>query len=286
MVQPEAELYRSTASLFAGAKRYRGDRNHRDKRDTLKCLLRGDSHVASECGKYPNVHSKLKIVMEKKLCFNCFQKHTVFSCRSKKRCQRCGRKHHTTICQTDNSQLNRTIPRQTTRNADPQQTNGDAAVLYTSARQSQSGVLLKTAITDVCYRDIYISAAVLFDEGAQRSFITETLANELQLQRENTEAISLSTFGGSSGKIQHIYTSTVYVITEQQQKIPVPVLIVPTIAMPIDISHRSDIAELSYLKGLRLAHPISDDNAFQLSLLVSADFYWDFGIYCSSIQFY
>ena len=112
---------------------------------------------------------------------------------------------------------------------------------------------------------------MLFDEGAQRSFITETLANELQLHRENTEAFSLSAFWGKSGKIQHIDTSTVYVITEQQQKIS----IVPTIATPIDIIHRSDIAELSYLKGLRLAHTISDDNTFQLSLLVGADFYWD-----------
>ena len=51
MVQPEAELYGSTASLFAGAKCYRGDRNHRDSRQTLKCLLCGDPHVTSECGK-------------------------------------------------------------------------------------------------------------------------------------------------------------------------------------------------------------------------------------------
>ena len=54
MVQPEVELYRSTASLFAGAKRYRGDRNHQDKRNILKCLLCGDPHVTSECGKNPD----------------------------------------------------------------------------------------------------------------------------------------------------------------------------------------------------------------------------------------
>ena len=54
MVQPEAELYGSTASLFVGAKRYRGDRNHRDSRQTLKCLLCGDPHVTSECGKDPD----------------------------------------------------------------------------------------------------------------------------------------------------------------------------------------------------------------------------------------
>ena len=120
------------------------------------------------------------------------------------------------------------------------------------------------------------SAAILFDEGAQRSFITEALANELQLPRQSTEAVSLSAFGGSSEKYQHIDTSTVYVVTKQQQKIPIRVLIVPTIATPIDISHRSDITKLSYLKGLKLAHPISYAREFPISLLIGADFYWDF----------
>ena len=54
MVQPEVELYGSTSSLFAGAKHYRGDRNHGDSRHTLKCLLCGDPHVTSECGKNPD----------------------------------------------------------------------------------------------------------------------------------------------------------------------------------------------------------------------------------------
>ena len=119
------------------------------------------------------------------------------------------------------------------------------------------------------------SAAILFDEGAQRSFITEALANELQLPRQRTEAVSLSAVGGSSEKYQHIDTSTVYAVTKQQ-KIPIRVLIVPTIATPIDISHRSDITKLSYLKGLKLAHPISYAREFPISLLIGADFYWDF----------
>ena len=51
MVQPEAELYRSTTSLFVGTKGYRDHRNHGDSRQTLKCLLCGDPHVTSECGK-------------------------------------------------------------------------------------------------------------------------------------------------------------------------------------------------------------------------------------------
>ena len=277
--RPEVESYGSAASLFAGPKHGSNGKAEclRDNKQTLNCLLCRDSQVVSQCKKYPDVQSKLKVVKERKLCFNCFRKHAVFLCKNKNRCQLCGRKHHTTICQTNTGNS------QTTRTADPQpqttrnhQTTRDAVVLYTSAQQSRAGVLLKTAITDVCYKHNINSAAILFDEGAQRSFITEALANELQLPRQSTEAVSLSAFGGSSEKYQHIDTSTMYVVTKQQQKIPIPVLIVPTIATPIDISHRSEITKLSYLKGLKLAHPISYAREFPILLLISADFYWDF----------
>ena len=54
MVQTEAELYGSTTSLIVGKKGYRDDRNREDSRQTLKCLLCGDPHVTSECGKIPD----------------------------------------------------------------------------------------------------------------------------------------------------------------------------------------------------------------------------------------
>ena len=61
MVQSEAERYGSRASLFVGTKGYRDHNNHGDSRQTLKCLLCGDLHVTSECGKNPdNVLSLLE----------------------------------------------------------------------------------------------------------------------------------------------------------------------------------------------------------------------------------
>jgi hypothetical protein len=70
-------------------------------------------------------------------------------------------------------------------------------------------------------------------------------------------------------------TATVYLVTDRKKKIPLKVLIVPTIATPIDNTHRSDISSLPYLKGLKLAHPVTHDKEFSISLLIGADFYWD-----------
>ncbi|VDI06839.1 Hypothetical predicted protein [Mytilus galloprovincialis] len=62
-----------------------------------------------------------------------------------------------------------------------------------------SQVLLKTAIATVhSNAQVSMDANILFDEGAQRSFITDSLAEQLELKPKGTEAISISGFGGGA----------------------------------------------------------------------------------------
>jgi hypothetical protein len=46
------------------------------------------------------------------------------------------------------------------------------------------------------YGDLLITAHILFDEGAQRSFITQSLADELELSPEKSETLNLSVLAG------------------------------------------------------------------------------------------
>ena len=121
---------------------------------------------------------------------------------------------------------------------------------------------------------MHAEASILFDEGAQKSFITEHLAAELQLTRETTETIYLASFGSTTSKVQQVDIATVHVIAENRQMIPVRVLVVPTISTPIN-NRTQHVSELPYLHGLRLAHPGTSDSTFQISMLIGADFYWD-----------
>ena len=57
--------------------------------------------------------------------------------------------------------------------------------------------------------------------------------------------------------------------------IPLTVLIVPTIAAPIHTVDHKAIINLPYLAGLQLAHPISSDEQFSITLLIGADQYWN-----------
>ena len=51
-------------------------------------------------------------------------------------------------------------------------------------------------------------------------------------------------------------------------------LIVPTIAVPLGNRQR-DAVSLPYLRGLKLAHPLTGEDIFSISLLIGADKYWD-----------
>jgi hypothetical protein len=58
--------------------------------------------------------------------------------------------------------------------------------------------LLQTARATVGNQTTYCEANILFDEGAQRSFITKDLATRLQLQTTEREFISVSGFGAQT----------------------------------------------------------------------------------------
>ncbi|XP_052820064.1 uncharacterized protein LOC128245883 [Mya arenaria] len=53
----------------------------------------------------------------------------------------------------------------------------------------------------------------------------------------------------------------------------IDVLIVPTIAVPLS-NIQKEVKSLSYLRGLKLAHPVTDAESFDISLLIGADSYW------------
>lgn len=48
----------------------------------------------------------------------------------------------------------------------------------------------------------------------------------------------------------------------------------PTIVAPIHTVDQKSISDLPYLNGLRLAHPISSEGQFSITLLIGADQYW------------
>ena len=144
------------------------------------------------------------------------------------------------------------------------------SALYTSV------CLLKTAIADISGDSATTEGHILFDEGAQRSFITQELANMLQLSPIRHELITVSSFGAQVATPTRFAVASISVHTLNGGQIPISVLIVPKLTAPVRNSIRTHLEQFPYLQGLTLAHPITSDENFHVSVLIGADYYWQF----------
>ena len=167
-----------------------------------KCVYCSGAHAPSLCSIVTDTSKCLEAIKQQRLCFNCLAHHKVTQCTSKHRCQICRRKHHTSLCTKkpatpalppQNRQATATTPQsnQVTSVAQGTSTQGTPTTSFTtisrSTQKSQSlhtgnsKCLLKTAIATITTSTYQATAHILFDEGLQRSFILQSLADEMRL---------------------------------------------------------------------------------------------------------
>ena len=135
--------------------------------------------------------------------------------------------------------------------------------------------LLKSAIAVVSSASTQAEASILFDEGSQRSFLSQSLATSLHVQPHKRENIHLSSFGSQSPLTKQLDVAQIHLHSSTGEAIPLSVLIVPTISTPLRNTTLTQITQLPYLKGISLAHPVTEAAQFEISLLIGADHYWD-----------
>lgn len=119
-------------------------------------------------------------------------------------------------------------------------------------------------------------ANILFDEGAQRLFMSEKLAKTLRISPHATKVVNISAFGAQLSSTAQLGVTTVNVEALTGEQIPISVLVVPVIAVPLRNAYHLHLMHKSYLQGLRLANPVTRSGNFDISLLIGADYYWQF----------
>ena len=125
-----------------------------------------------------------------------------------------------------------------------------------------------------CHSQPSFKANMLFDEGAQRSFISEEMATKLNLQPSKKENISLALYGSTLAAYKNLPVGIIQLQTVVGVKIPISVLIVPKIVPPLQNLLYTSLQNIPYLKGLQLAHPVTDNEDIEISVLIGADYYW------------
>ena len=92
-----------------------------------------------------------------------------------------------------------------------------------------TGCLLKTAVAEVRTGSHHCMAQILFDEGVQRSFMTQLLARDLNIQPYKCERICVSAFGGEAVP-KELQLTSVAIQTKDGGEVPISALVVPKIA--------------------------------------------------------
>ena len=280
---PSPPSHTPTASFHAGTRRITTRQAAGDLKKRV-CVYCKGSHASIDCDVVPQPSKRLEIVCQHNLCFNCLARHKMSQCTSRNRCRKCSRKHHTSLCNQqggNNSSSNASDHQNSSNTPDTVTTLTTTAgmtIIATSASSSlhvagDNVCLLKTAVANVYANNTGIEANILLDEGSQRSFLTECLARSLQLQPDHTEDICLASFGSSTGLVRRLNVATILLETITGDKLPLSVLLVPAIAAPIQNTSCSSIANLPYLKELKLANPLTAGEQFNITLLIGADYY-------------
>ena len=74
---------------------------------------------------------------------------------------------------------------------------------------------------------------------------------------------------------KNLNKTTVQLRAINGEVIPIKVPIVPTITSPLQNQSRKITQNMHYLRGLTLAHPVTDAESFEINLPFGVDFYWN-----------
>ncbi|XP_065902524.1 uncharacterized protein [Dysidea avara] len=269
--------------------------SHHTQRSRSSCLFCKGTHPSTRCEKVKNPNQRLEIVKKGKNCFNCLGHHRVSQCTSKFRCKSCKQKHHSSLCGAEftkppdvtvkpettsqTTMEQRTAVTTTTETTSDNPTAVTAAIIppgSTTKPVNSSVCLLKTAVASVCANGRRTDANILFDEGAQRSFMSNKLAKKLRISPYSCENINISAFGGEPTAFKQLGVTTIDVETLSGEHITLSVLLVPMIAAPLQNTCHTQLLQMKHLNGLQLANPVTKDSMFEISLLIGADYYWQF----------
>ncbi len=217
-------------------------------------------------------HDKmLATVRSTNVCLNCLKPgHISKNCTSSNRCRKCQRPHHTLLHRD---------PKPPAENKEKPEAMAPStlAVAPIVCSQSASGnVLLMTFQTLVHAPDgTSVRARGLLDSGSSTSFISERLAQSLQLPLA-TQHITISGITGMSrgSSLQSVATLEISPLCCSGEKLQVSAIVVPRVTCDLPTQPVHFNTKWSHLNGLHLADP-SFGQPSKVDILLGVDIYAD-----------
>ncbi|XP_074658621.1 uncharacterized protein LOC141911530 [Tubulanus polymorphus] len=272
------------------------------------------NHYANQCEIITDPEIRFSMIRNANLCYSCLGKHRSRDCGSQQRCKSCGGKHHSSLCSASffrrsqpkgvrahlvscERSVDGTAPTPqlvpAARNPTPQQQSTMSLInesnSYAKSETSIENVNISVAVNTVQTIPVHLKTAVgrvtgpeehtfaniLFDDGSQRSFVTEELANLLKLQIIKNADLNLCTFGATSTTNRKVDIVEINIICTDGSTLKVEAIVVPAITKPLLVP--SDIETINEFKGLQFAQPIHyASDHIDISVLIGSDYYYNF----------
>lgn len=149
------------------------------------CVFCGENHYSASCEKISEIAGHKDSLKRDGRCFVCLSKeHWAAQCHSTKRCHKCNKRHQS-ICESSSQTPNMRQP--------PASKNTNTNNALTSTTRNKKMLLLQTARTYAHALDgEVVPVWMLFDNGSQRSYLTNSLKTRLGLKPLKKEVVNLN----------------------------------------------------------------------------------------------
>ena len=149
---------------------------------------------------------------------------------------------------------------------------------HTNFTNNLNQVLLQSTYASISDTDLKNSrkSFILFDSGAQRSYITESLKSKLNLQVIRTKRIVIKVFGNTDAALKNVDVVNLKV-SGLKEPIFVEALVIPEICNSLTNQCSKTVIQENYphLQGLRFAD-FSNFETKIIELLIGLDHYYNF----------
>ena len=260
----------TTSSFFIGK------RDQMSNTSQTRCVYCDDLHYSAFCTKVVDPRDRRNILIEAKRCFKClYPDHNVKDCTSSKGCRHCGGRHHQSICSGMIPHVQPPRPSPNALGQIKKEERGDTGGTITaiSSTKAKGSILLQTATAIATNEDgsLSLPVRILFDNGSQRSYVTNNLKSKLCLKPMSSETLHLNTFGENVYRKQRCQVVTLPLRNKQNEYLEITALNFPVICSPLP--KHVDINDYPHLQGLGLAD--SSESQCGIDILIGSDHYWD-----------
>jgi hypothetical protein len=238
------------------------------KTEKVSCNVCGKRHFTSKCFELVKAEHERRweIVTSKRLCFRCLGTgHYSMNCSVS--CSKCRGGHHFLLCKE----------RPASEKSGSEKMSGAVTNVSHSGvavRSEKSSTLMQVVTVNVCGQNGVVQANVLFDSGADRSYISSSLVRKVQPSFVGTDLVACATFGSSKAgqsKLRSVYSVDLEGLKQGSTKLVATE--VDSVCAPV-FRKRVPFDILKSFSHVELSQNYDVDSELSIDILIGLDYYW------------